>query len=56
LPELEGELKDWDKDKVSDNVMMLDIERAVEKVSGLLIDFIDSLNEGCRYPGYCRTV
>ena len=31
LPQLEGELKDWEKDKVSDNVMMLEIEKAVEK-------------------------
>jgi hypothetical protein len=31
LPNLEGELKDWEKDKLSDNVMMLDIEKAVDK-------------------------
>jgi hypothetical protein len=30
LPELEGELKDWEKDKISDNVMMLQVEKAVE--------------------------
>jgi hypothetical protein len=29
---LEGDLKDWEKDKLSDNVMMLEIEKAVEKV------------------------
>jgi hypothetical protein len=27
LPALEGELKDWEKGKLTDNVMMLDIEK-----------------------------